>query len=741
MNKKPANGKSPIRPRARIMRTLGDELISNDITAVLELVKNSYDADATSVLVRIVNKKGKRNGLIEIIDNGHGMSLNTVKSTWMEPATIYKKRKTKSEKLKRRVLGNKGIGRFAASRLGDNLEMISKRMSMANEVVAEFNWAQFDDEKLFLDQIEVNWSLREPKDISRNGSISKLWDEDPELKPTTKDLLQGTVLRITNLREVWSKEQVRKLRTSLARLVAPVNLSEKKDGEEKKFKVFLLDPFFEEMDYQSEVNPIELLKNPPYIVEGNIDEDGKYNLKITMRGYKDAIIREGVFVNSEKNSFLCGPFSIELKIWDRDKDALSYLLGESGSTLKSVRDTLDLYSGISIYRDGFRVLPYGESFNDWVRLDIRSRLNPTLRLANNQIIGNVIISSDKNPYLQDQSNREGIMEGAALNDLRFLIILVLSEVEKIRYKNRRTKDIEKNKDNLKEETKISSLFDGLNFNLVNDYIDSKHSGDAELISIVRKQEDSLLKRVNDYKEVLARYRRLSTLGQLIDVVLHEGRHPIAKIKNSADMGGIKAQRQNVDTKDLVRLFDNINKQAERIITVFDRMEPLGGQRKGIHTKRIFVGETIKDSFEMMNFLIEAEGIEVDISDSQVELIADPTEINEIFVNLISNSIYWLKQTPRKERKILVIINKLKVVAEAEGVEIIFSDNGPGVDEEYRELIFDPYFSGKPEGQGVGLGLTIAGEIVSDYYHGKLELIDDGPYEGASFRITIIGREK
>src|SRR5690349_8025646 len=113
---KSRRGAKALRPRARILRTFGDELISSPTVAVIELVKNAYDADATSVLVKFEPPLEIGTGSVSVIDDGHGMSLETIEQTWMEPATLHRKRDPRSEKFRRRVLGEKGIGRFAASR-------------------------------------------------------------------------------------------------------------------------------------------------------------------------------------------------------------------------------------------------------------------------------------------------------------------------------------------------------------------------------------------------------------------------------------------------------------------------------------------------------------------------------------------------------------------------------------------------------------------------------------------------
>ena len=109
---------------------------------------------------------------------------------------------------------------------------------------------------------------------------------------------------------------------------------------------------------------------------------------------------------------------------------------EINSTVKNIKKDLDDLSGISIYRDNIRVLPYGNKNNDWVSLDIRRVNNPTLRLSNNQIVGYIAIGLDANPLLKDQSNREGLVESQALKDIREFILLILNEVEQRRYQER-----------------------------------------------------------------------------------------------------------------------------------------------------------------------------------------------------------------------------------------------------------------------------------------------------------------
>ncbi len=150
---------SILRPRARIIKTIGEELISNDIVAIVELVKNSYDANASIIQINFQGnvidvKEGKKTkqvlvkqeSSIIISDDGVGMNLETVKSAWMEPATINKKNTKLSTGKQRRYTGEKGIGRFASAKLASSIKMIT-RPKDDNEIIVDFNWS--DDNKFY----------------------------------------------------------------------------------------------------------------------------------------------------------------------------------------------------------------------------------------------------------------------------------------------------------------------------------------------------------------------------------------------------------------------------------------------------------------------------------------------------------------------------------------------------------------------------------------------------------------
>lgn len=722
---KPSREPQILRPRARLLRTLGDELISNETVAVIELVKNAYDADATRVLVRFQGPLEPEKGRIEVIDNGHGMSLETIKTAWLEPATLMKKNRPRSEQRHRRVLGEKGIGRFAASRLANFLEVVTRRHVMEQEVRVFFDWSQFDDEEKYLDQVEVLWEEVQPSEICPDGTLEILWDEAIWGKAGASEqdeISHGTILRMEQLRNSWETKHFEELSTKLARLIAP-------SFEHESLKN--LDSFQICLDFPAPfshlsgiVGPPQAWQNPHYVIKGDIDEQGNYNLTLKLKGQETEERKTGQFILDANRPPQCGPLYIELRVWDRESGDLTPLAKELKSTLSEVRRDLNDVAGINIYRDGFRVLPYGEPRNDWLRLDLRRVQNPTLRLSNNQIIGYILISADANPNLRDQSNREGIMDGPAMDDLNAFTKMVLALLEAPRYALRRPEA---------SPVQRGGLFSNLNLSALSNRIRQQYPQDRELLDAVEATEAELEHKVAEIQRVLARFMRLSTLGQLVDAVLHDGRAPLAKIKNEAFLGLRDIDRQDTrsggDLSKQRQRLDVIYNQSDVLSTIFRRIEPFGGRKRG-RPEQIVLEQVIADAFAVLQGEIDEVGVTVTLPSTQHSVTVDNAEIQEVVINLLQNSLYWLRKVPAIQRKISVDVQRNP----DNSLEIIFADSGPGIEPEVREHIFDPYFSTRPD--GVGLGLAIAGQIVADYYGGALELIETSGLPGATFRIIL-----
>jgi signal transduction histidine kinase len=731
-----------LRPRARIMRTLGQELISNEAVAIIELVKNAYDADATRVLIKFTGPLLPKMGRIDVIDNGHGMSSATVETVWMEPATISKRTSLRSEKLHRRYLGAKGIGRFAAARLAEELEVFSRRTNSTNEAYAFFDWRQFDDDERFLEDIEVLIEERAPNEICPSGIVASLWSSETS-KPSASEQSHGTVLRMSSLRQAWGAKEFEELTRGLARLIAPIQKKENA-ASNTEFEIFLELPQ-ELSEFSKKIEPPAILKLPHYLIAGAIGDDGSYNInyKILSTGEDQTFTGRYLRIKSAKNTYelrtidlselkppedslsiKCGALLFELRVWDRDE--LGNVVQKTNSTIRDIRRDLDAIAGINIYRDGFRVLPYGEPRDDWLRLDLRRVQNPTLRLSNNQIHGVVSITADGNPDLRDQSNREGLDENQAIADLRDVLSDTLARLEQLRYaaRPRAAKPGEK---------PIGGLFSAFDLGPLEKHLAKTSPEDKIAVALLKQTEKAFDGQLKEIQTVLSRYQRLTTLGQLIDHMLHEGRQPIASINNEAFLGtkdATKLQLSNsVDGSRLLGRFSLIRKQGDILATAFRRMEPFGGRRRG-RPAQLYLEDIIKDAFDVFELDINKLAVRVDLPTTQTLVRVDPAEIQEVVINLLQNSLHWLEGVEKDRRSILVTVFR----QDEENLEIYFSDSGPGVPMQNRELIFDPYFSTRSE--GVGLGLAIVGEIVGDYYGGTLQLLDEGPLSGANFLVTL-----
>lgn len=679
--------KSRWRPKARLIRTIGDEIVSSPKVAMIELIKNAYDADATRVLIRLTGDDG--GDVLEIADDGVGMSEKTVLDDWMVPATIAKKRETFTRR-GRRVLGEKGIGRFAAATLGRSLELVTRREGEP-EIAVFVDWDAFNDEA-FLDEVEIEWESglsRIFKDDGREGGYGR----------------HGTLLRITRLNFEWMPEFEDDLRKALGRLVSPF-------AHIEEFRVLL-----EVHGRREDIEPAGILARPFYKLVSEMDSNGTCQILLdTPAGpEKSRIDLQGVE---------CGPFRMELRVWERDVPSLKPLAESLGMTVEDARKDLDEVCGVSIYRDGFRVLPYGDQGDDWLGLDLRSRLKPGVCFANNQVVGVIEIGADSNPMLQDKSDRGGIRESRAFNQFKEVVIKIMNELELARQRYKNPAEERKPTDAAPRDPLDSFRLSG-----VRNTIKSAYPDDHRLQKAVEDQERRILKEAKKFRQIQVQYARLATLGGLVDRLLHEGRKPLSLLRSEAQLGGREASGWPEPYSEKAgQRFRRIDDHGGVIAYHFKRLEPLATRGRG-RPRLVELEELICGAVRLYEEDIKKHGILIEIPKSRTTVTADPVEIQTVFANLFDNSIYWLQLQP-PPRRIVVSTDR-----KPDGsVTIIFSDNGPGVEEKHRRHIFEPYYSTKPN--GTGLGLAIAGLIIRDYYDGSIALVNDGPLPGATFRIVL-----
>lgn len=374
------------RPRARLLRLLGESLLRDEVIALIELVKNSHDADASFVEVQLHDVSDKE-GKVVVRDDGSGMTLDKMLGTWMEPGTDDKHR-NKYTPSGRRVLGEKGIGRFAADKIAERLELVTKTKDSKKEIYAVFDWSKYD-EAVYLDQVSNHVEEREPETIKE----------------------QGTQLTLSRLRTAWNRNMVDKLHMGLLRLVSPLR---KIEG----FEIRLIAEDFPALVGEMREDIFEMAL---YRIEARVNTDGKITFRLN-----DKETREFHFVKNKKEAAPeCGSFKVELYAWELTSAALQPL----GIGVTKARQLIRSWSGVNIYRDLFRILPYGEQGEDWLELDRRRIEDPTVHFSRNQILGFVHITSESNTKVVDQTNREGLIQNAAYFDFRQVILQIVRRLE------------------------------------------------------------------------------------------------------------------------------------------------------------------------------------------------------------------------------------------------------------------------------------------------------------------------
>lgn len=723
-----------LRPRARLMLTIGLELISSETVAITELVKNAFDADATHVLVKVMGpvadgQIAPGQGTLLVLDDGSGMSADVIAKTWLEPATPNRKRRTNTPS-GRRILGEKGVGRFAAAKLAQALQMTS-RQAYDDEVLVGIDWREFESEETYLDQVHIGWDQRTARAFINGGRIAELWrhaiDQHLDDLAPRPDPTHGTLIEMRESRASWNRATVEEFRTTLSRLVGPFGEDQ---GLVRDFTI-LLDAPAEFGTVSGLVEPPEELRHPHYTLDAHVDALGIATGQMTLKGEKTLSIRHQLQkhdgeVPDGADPLQSGPFSVRLRVWDRD--SLADVAGREAVT--SVRSILDRAAGISIYRDGFRVLPYGEPQDDWLRLDLRRVQSPTRRLSNNQIVGYIVIGRDSNPDLVDQTNREGIVDGPALDDLRAAVRQLLILLENARYEIRPRR----------ERRKAHGLLDRIDLRELRDAIAAAAPGNQTVSAMVVDLQRELDERTEEVGEVLARYHRLATLGQLIDRVVHELGQPLVVSRQAADLGIeiLKGARSRLSA-DCIPVMDEVEENLETLRVqnrvasdVLRRIEPFGGRRRG-RPQKLDLEKSIKDAVALLREDIAKSGTTVSLPVGSTTVTVDGTELQEVVVNLLSNSLYWLRKVPRGKRMVAISTTRNS----DESLSVIIEDSGPGVPDEDRDRIFHPYFTTRDG--GVGLGLSIAGEIVEDYYGGQLALLPPGPLGGARFEARLVKR--
>ncbi len=699
----------PFKIHPRVFSALGSDLVTNDAVAIIELVKNSYDALAKNVWVCfVVDDYG--NDCIEIKDDGSGMTEEIIKDVWSVVATPYRQNKpfAGDGDKKRRVSGEKGLGRLAIARLGEKLEILTKPKG-------EPCW-----------QIELDWS-----DISNAKSLKECHFLFQEYEEATIFRKTGTLLKISNICSEWNKEMIVELQDNLSRLISPFHKT-------TNFTIHLSVPKF----IPDEIIKIEspkFLKKPKYLLKGKADKNGNLSCTYRFSSFSDdstrttkckltweqiykALPKERKLKDLKQDKSICGKFSFEIRAWDISVDDIEEIGDNFGVKKSQIRKAIRTHKGISVYRDGILVLPKSENARDWLGLDLRRVSKLGTRLSTSQIVGHVSISADENPKICDTSDRERLISTREVKEFEAILETAVKMLENERDKDRVRPQVEKPLDDLFESLSATDLLAEV-IAIAEEGIPA-----SEAIPLLKEFNKNLDQTRKIIQERFVYYSRMATVGTIAQMLIHE-------IRNRTTIFGAFLKVVLKAHKELPGAIEENITQAENAIDSLERLADTFAPLANRSFKRRRRQSNLKDNIKRCLVLHENEIATLDIKinvakSTNVNIAVDPGELDAILLNLISNSIYWLSQAPKTKRTI-----EFKCVSINNGtrLRVKVDDSGPGIPAEDVEKVMWPGVTRKPD--GIGMGLTVASELVSEY-GGRMTIKHPGTLGGASFLFDL-----
>ncbi len=756
------------RVNARTVLELGSELISSDIIAFYELVKNAFDAKSTSgadirfriplrrnAYLRVRNRatdglaeagrSTRRNvellqelkatvarsidptadsarirqfnaniasastvrefissfdeayaslNTISISDTGVGMSANDLSANFLTIGTSSRKREVDralaagSESSP--YLGEKGIGRLSAMRLGNTLKVTTARVEDKRYNILDLDWRKFADIEAKVEDIEVDPTVGSPKKAAKES---------------------GTELEIGDLTEDWSESRLREMADyDFARLTDPFLDARRRP----RIALFwngsrIAIPFMNRT----------LAENAHATFRGNFGTDGvlRVHMEAINLGYDHPREVDDVSRSTPELEALLdgtsgqlapaavarlGPFELEAFWYNR-----RHLAGiEEIGNQREVRELQRKWSGIMLFRDDFRVFPYGNEEDDWLGLDRRALSRPGYVLNKAQFVGHVRISRSKNPGLVDQTNREGLRrtpeERALVGILQHVVRDMLWDF--FREMDRKYKKAPVELGDLKADIETLEARARTALNKVRRLVPKEE----------RESFDDLQHAFNEFQDLSSRAQLkieqveadsrqmidMAGVGLMVEAVAHE----LARAAESAlqALEGLKGQEFPTDVRAKLDTLRAEMKTVTKRLRVLDELSVSGRQRS--------------ETFDLVDVIDQImEGHEAKFRRHSVKLVfrhpKTPVRVRlvkgmvvQIIQNLVTNSLYWMDIRAKQQTG---YVPELTITLQDEPLVLTVTDNGTGVAPENIERVFRPFWSLKERSKRRGLGLFVA----------------------------------
>ncbi|MFY3791816.1 ATP-binding protein [Ureibacillus sp. MALMAid1270] len=750
-------------------RLIGRENVSKLEGAILELVKNSYDADASHCILYYEDSTNT----FFIADNGHGMNKDIIQEHWM---TIGNSSKVKDYKsVKGRIqTGAKGIGRFALDRISDMCRMLT--ITQDSKLEWNVNWSDFDSgnriTEVYADLDDVDYNI--------NDFFREIKNEHLKELVSSKFDSTCTIFKLTNLRDDWSVSLVERIKNNLATLIPP--------EMENIFKIY----FFGE-DTKTEdakVGKKDGLFSYDYKIQFNSNSDGNVEIKINRDEFDfgdklETIINEAGFSLKDQEYFSGVPIVYNKTLYELMPSKNNSYIDRIGSfsgvlyfsklqatmlekekyyykDFSNRRDYKETFGGIKMYRDNFRIRPYGEpktSNYDWLLLSNRKAKSPAAiaskgqwKVNSDQMLGSIYISRT-NITLPDQANREGIVETPEFRSFREILLGIIKLFEEDRqyvmrllnqyYENThfteqyekeiytKAKQDEKNKEhgpdigNLNGDNKSNNTY-------------SPQLIEATKAKTVIENKENIIRDLEDENRLL---RALATTGIVTNTYIHEIKDSTHKLSMKIVMA--KEALELDDNK--IEAIDYIN-EASEIKNSFNSwfkitIESVRRDKRSM--REIDLQHLLQGLVSSWNDVASNKGIRVNLSIEEIKFKCFPYELETLFNNLITNSITSFDSISVDNKEI-----NIKVYNSDSGIIIDYFDTGSGLSKGYKNNpreILKPHetdkFNELGEKIGTGMGMWIIDKTVGEY-NGEIDLSKNiSSPSGFHIKIKLNGKTK
>lgn len=730
---------------ARIVEQLGQQLVPSDLMALAEIVKNAYDADASNVVIDYIDDGDEPMLIIE--DDGSGMTFEALRMGWMHIGTANKVSHPRSPRFGRPRAGMKGVGRFAAQRLGSVLKLLTRTSPPHGEqITIEFDWTRY---RAGLSLDEVRQTVRRE---SHAGGMT------------------GTRMEIRSLARRWSRDSLLEVLQELVRLYTPPDAGARGAPYEA-------DPGFAVIAAIHEDGNVVVFEDTDLLREervmhlhGSVDGNGKGSFRLDF--YRPEAPSKTVNYGSGDSSsairLRTGPLELDLDLFIFDRSWMERL------GIRKAQAIGREHGGVRIRRDGFTVQPYGIGDDDWVGNEshVAARWMPLNMWRSQQILGDVRISRENNPAFEDMITRRGLIETAALADLRLFVYEGLKkaatehEALKIRHNRKRidrkapssptealAQEIERMRGEAASVVRTDSGVDnsggraqgptgapespGVESALAPTLSSEGVSRLLEAVAAAEREQEEVHLRERDMLRVLA------SLGTGLAVFSHEFKGISRDLSSSShELRALAPRLQGAEGRVAANIGSAIETGIGTLLTYSRYIDDFVSERSRRRRASIELWEFSQHFARVFHSLLTSKAVtlEVRVPRGLITVPMHRAELLSILFNLTTNAIKAMLAPG-------VTVRHLLIHGEfASGqVGLIVADSGCGVPNSLRDEVFEPFITHSHDprdeelGQGTGLGLYIVRDIVTDY-HGSVELIEAPTGYRTAVRVLLPAKE-